>query len=160
MALKLSLNLIGRPDLNRLVRELNKIDDFFVASAARKSGTASGTPPRITRLLDQLARDNRINLLEAGQRKSLEAEIKKLLAEAPLFNISFAAEPSPKAMEEILAWFRTNIHPQSLLQVGLAPSIAAGCILRTPNKLFDMSLSSYLEKQEPYLAKLIDGAKA
>lgn len=157
MALKLPMEVVGRADITRMQRELNALDDFFVTASAHKAGTTMA-PPRLTRMLNQLAADNQTNLLEAGQRKELNGQLGNLLKNAPLFHISFAAEPSPKALESILAWLRTNIHPQILLEVGLQPAIAAGCVLRTPNKLFDMSLSTYVKKQEPYLVKLIEGA--
>lgn len=154
--LKLPIELIGVADITRLIREVNALDDFFVGAAAKK--TVAQSPPNITRLLGQLAKENKVNLLEATQRKELSTKLKKTSEQSPLLHISFAADPPPKALEKILLWLRANIDPYVLLQVGLQPSIAAGCVLRTPNKIFDMSLRSNLKKQEPYLAKLIAGA--
>lgn len=154
---KLPLSIISKTDLTRIQRELAKLDDFFVASSARRPGE-SLQAPRVSHLLDTLAKDGKVNLLEAAQRKSFRTEIDNLIAKAPSLHLSFASEPSPKALEQILQWFRQNIHPQALLQIGIQPSIAAGCVLRTPNQIFDMSLRTNLEKEEPYLAKLIDGA--
>jgi F0F1-type ATP synthase delta subunit len=155
--LKLPISVIGQVDVVRLLRELNALNDFFINALARKSGT-SMTPPRITRALDELAKVNQFNLLELDQRSKLEVLLKSILSEAPLLHISFAAEPSPRALERILSWLRQNIHAQTLLQVGLQPTIAAGCVLRTPNRLIDMSMRNYLKQQEPYLRQLIQGA--
>ncbi len=157
MALKLSLSIISRVEINQVLRELNTLDDFFIGADAR-AGHEAGPPPRVTRVLNQLARENRVNLLDTKQRKDLEDQLKSILKDAPTLHISFAAEPSPQALEKILMWMRENIHPQVLLQVGLQPAIAAGCILRTPNQLFDMSMRAYLDKQRPYLLKLVEGA--
>lgn len=151
---KLSLNVVGRTDISRLLRELEKLDDFFVASAAARQANV----PRISHSLDDLARTNRLNLLEAAQRKTLADLLKKLASQAPELSISFAAEPSPTVLERIVTWFRSNIHPQTLIQVGLQPSIAAGCVVRTPNKIFDLSIRNHLRSQTPYLEKLISGA--
>jgi hypothetical protein len=140
-----------------MLRELTALNDFFVSAAARKAGTPM-QPPRLTRQLDQLAKDNSYNLLEESHRVKLQSELSAVLNKAPLIHISFAAEPPTRFLEQVLSWFRTNIHPQVLLQVGLQPTIAAGCTLRTPNKFFDMSLRSYIKTQEPYLAQLIAGA--
>jgi F0F1-type ATP synthase delta subunit len=74
--------------------------------------------------------------------------------------MSFASEASPKALDKIVAWLRSNIHPQTLLQVGLQPTIAAGCIVRTTNRVFDLSLRTHLREQEPYLTQLIATAAA
>lgn len=157
MELKLPLSVVSQIDIARLLRELNSLEDFFVSTKNRPSGT-SIQPPKLSRLLDQLARDNGYNLLEEAHRQKLQAVLNQLLGRAPLLHISFAAEASPKVVEGVLGWLRSNIHPQALLQVGLQPTIAAGCVLRTPNKLFDMSLRTNLKNQEPYLVQLIAGA--
>ncbi len=157
MELKLPLGVVGRTDLNRLMRELNQLDDFFVTAAAKDPDSVPAAP-HFTHLMEQLARDNSYNLLEAGVRKRLHEQLEIIKNQVPRLNISFAAEPSPQALERILVWFRTNIHPQALLDIGLQPTIAAGCILRTPNRIFDLSLRDSLKNQEPYLVKLIEGA--
>lgn len=151
------LSIVGSSDISSLQRELNALEDFFVSAQVRAAGTAI-QPPRVTKALDGLARENGYNLLDETHRKALMEALKAIKQGAPKIHISFAAEPSPKAMERILAWFRASVHPQTLMQVGLQPNIAAGCVIRTPNKLFDLSLRVYLEKQEPYLVELIKGA--
>jgi F0F1-type ATP synthase delta subunit len=155
MAIKLPTNIVSQVDVSRILRELKSLDDFFIASKARTAGTPMQLP-RLTRLLDQVARENNFNLIDEAHRKALSQELDTIIASAPLLHISFAAEPSPKALEKILIWFRTNIRPDALLQVGLQPTIAAGCVVRTSNKVFDMSLKEHLTEQEQYLMQLID----
>lgn len=157
MDLKLPATVVGQVDVARLIRELNGLEDFFTAAKVRESGSPM-TPPRLTRVLESLTRENKVNLLEAKERQALTTALDKLLKNAPLLHISFASEPPPRFLSQILEWLRANVHPQTLLQVGLQPTIAAGCVLRTPNKIIDMSLRSYLNLQEPYLVKLISGA--
>jgi F0F1-type ATP synthase delta subunit len=155
--LKLSTNIISQVDVARILRELKDLEDFFAANKTRPAGSALQLP-KLTRLLDEIAKDNDYNLLEEAHRKALKQQLDVVLGKAPLLHISFAAEPSPKALEKILVWFRTNIHPQALLQVGLQPSIAAGCVVRTANRVFDMSLREHLNDQQKFLAQLIDVA--
>ena len=155
--LKLPSNIVSQTDVARLIRELNGLDDFFIGAKNRPSGT-SVQPPRLSRLMDGLSRENGVNLLEEKHRTKLMEMLKEVHKSAPSMHISFAVEPSPKALEQVLIWMRQNIHPQVLLSVGLQPAIAAGCILRTTNKVFDMSLRSYLKQQSPYLTRLIRGA--
>jgi F0F1-type ATP synthase delta subunit len=149
--------VVSQVDVARLIRELNGLDDFFVGVAARKAGTPM-QPPRVGRLLEQLASDNQHNLMDEASRKELSAKLNNVLGKAPMLHISFAAEPSTRALETILTWLRQNIHQQVLLQVGLQPTIAAGCVLRTSNRLFDMSMRNHLKEQEPYMVQLIQGA--
>lgn len=157
MDFKLPLSVVGQSDINRLFRELDSLDDFFISSTARKAGTPV-KPPRITYLLEQIARDNKINLIEEPQREQLRQNLQQILKTAPVVHISFAAEPTPRIIDNVLGWLRTNIDSRVLLQVGLQPTIAAGCVLRTPNQIFDMSLRQHLKKQENYLVELIQGA--
>jgi F0F1-type ATP synthase delta subunit len=155
--LKLPAGLTGLPDVTRLSRELNGLNDFFAGAQNRAAGTAMQLP-KISRLLDSLARDNKVNLLKEAERAGLQKALNDVYEHAPSLHISFAVEPSAKALEKILMWIRQNVHPQALLQVGLQPAIAAGCVLRTTNKVFDLSLRSNLQKQSGYLTQLVRGA--
>jgi F0F1-type ATP synthase delta subunit len=155
--LKLSNLVISPADVSRLRRELVGLNDFFVDAQARQTGTAMRLP-KLTRLLNELAKDNSVNLLEEADRNRLSEALGTIYEDAPTLHISFASEPSPKALEKLIIWIRGNIHPQALVQVGLQPSVAVGCFLRTPNKTFDMSLRASLKKSQPQLVKLIDGA--
>lgn len=156
-SLTLPVGVVSDSDLNRLIRELDNLNDYFLNAAARKGGTPI-QPPRVTRLLNAIATERQYNLLEEKMRQTLIGELKTIQTTAPLMHISFATEPSPKVVERILIWLRSNIHPYTLLQVGLQPTIAAGCVLRTPNRIFDMSLRSYLDAQKGYLVGLVKGA--
>jgi hypothetical protein len=155
--LKLPNSVLNKGDLLRLTRELNSLNDFFISAQARQPGTPI-QPPKTSRPLEQLAQDNGLNLMDGAQREALYKNLQFLSENAPSLHISFANEPTPRALEPIMVWLRENIHPQILLQVGYRPAIAAGCVLRTPNKIFDMSLGVHLQKQVPLLMKLIGGA--
>lgn len=155
--LSLPLTVVSRVDVARLLRELNALNDFLADAKVRQPGTPMRLP-KLTRQLDDIARENQLNLLEEGPRKELYAKLHVALNKAPGLHISFASEPSPKALHQILLWLRRNVHPQVLVQVGLQPTIAAGCVIRSPNLLFDMSMRQYLVKQEPYLTQLIKEA--
>lgn len=155
--LKLPASVISQTDIARLMRELNGLDDFFVGAKARQHGTGMNLP-KISRQIDLTARENKLNLLAEADRQRLMDGLKSVYERAPNLHISFAIEPSPKAFEKIIIWLRRNIHPQALVSVGLQPAIAAGCVLRTTNKVFDMSLRAGLNKETDYLKQLIQGA--
>lgn len=152
--IKIPLSLAGQADINRILREIGRIDEFFLSANIRKSGTPN-QPPRVTRTLSALAQDNRLNLLRSEDRMVIKSRLEDILKNAPNLHISFAAEPSPRILERLLAWLRENIHPETLVVIGLQPNIAAGIMLRTPNKIFNLSLQAHLKSQEEYLAKLI-----
>lgn len=152
-AFVLPAQLSGKTDINHLLRELEKLEETLVAS---KSNNAA--PPKASTMLDQIVTANGYNLLEQTNRRHLVEQLTKIRDRAPLLHISFATEPSPKVTETVLSWLRSNVHRYALLQIGLEPAIAAGCVLRTPNKIFDMSLGASLQKQTPYLLALLKTA--
>ena len=130
-ALNISSLVVSPSDVSHLQREIIGLNDFFVAARARQTGTNMPLP-KLTRVLNQVAKDNGVNLLDDTARQKL-ADARQLLYErAPTLHVSFATEPSPKALERLVVWIRTNIHPQALVQVGLQPSIAAGCFPSAP----------------------------
>lgn len=155
--LKLPPTVVGPVDVIRLSRELASLSDFFVGAKAREAGTPVQMP-QTSRSLEQLAKENNISLLDEKARDQLLGQLEEIGKNAPSFHISFAVEASPKTLERILLWLRQNVHPQLLLQVGLQPAIAAGCVLRTTNKIIDMSLRSKLSGETENLSKLISGA--
>lgn len=157
MELRLPLDVVSKSDTSQLTRELTSLNDFFISVGKRKPGSRVHLPP-LSRLLEKLAQENNANLINEKQRQQLLQGLKNISSSAPILHISFASEPSPLVVEKILDWLRTNIDVRILLQVGLQPSIAAGCELRTPNKTFDMSLRSHLKTQQDFLVQLIQGA--
>jgi hypothetical protein len=155
--LKFPNSLVTRGDLLKVLRELNSLNDFFVGANARHPGQGLQLP-KTSKVLEQMAADNKCNLLEEAGRQAMYKELERLSKEAPSLHISFATEPSPKSLEPILVWLRENIDPQVLLSVGYQPTIAAGCVLRSANKVFDMSMGKHLAAQAGLLSHLIAGS--
>ncbi len=155
VAFVLPAQLSGKTDINRLLRELEKLEEALIGKENEK------TPlPKITSLLNQTALANGYKLLEQTHRQHITNQLTKIRDHAPVVHISFATEPSPMVTETLLTWLRAIVHRYVLLQIGLQPAIAAGCVLRTPNKIFDMSLGARLQKQTPYLLELLKGTSA
>ena len=62
-AIVLPLSVITIIDLSRVQRELGNLDEFLLQSAIRTPGTPMNLP-RLSKLLDDLATVNKLNLLE------------------------------------------------------------------------------------------------
>ena len=154
-ALKLPVLVFGVVEVRRLKRELEAVDEFMRQGEIREPGKQRALP-RVSRLLDALATDNGRNLLQADDRQELYQFLIEAGQKAPTIHISFASDPSSAFVAKLVTWLRGNIHPAILLQIGLQPSIAAGCIVRTANKTFDLSLRQNLSEKKPLLLKAID----
>ncbi len=150
----LPLTVASLIDLGRLQREALAIDSFLAQAAVREPGKSLNLP-KTTQSLEEVCQQNKLNLLVEKDRHVLLKFLQQIHDTAPRIHISFTADPSPTFLGEIVLWLRKKIHPLIILQVGLQPTIAAGCIVRTPNKHFDFSLRKRFDKNQALLIETI-----
>lgn len=136
----LPMQVFGVVEVRRLSHELETLDDYLRQAKVREGGGKQASLPRASRLLDATASENHLNLLEEADRQKLAGYLQQILEQAPTVHISFASDPSAAFLEKVVSWLRGNIHPLMLIRLGLQPSIAAGCVIRTANRSFDFSL--------------------
>jgi F0F1-type ATP synthase delta subunit len=142
-------------DVSRLQREISALHEYLGQQKLRPSGQPTAILPKASTLLDELAVTNKLNLLEAGTREHLIAFLNDLSANAPVLHISFATDPPPAFLQKVVLWLRQNIHTSILVQVGMQPTIAVGCVVRTTNKYFDLSLRRSLANHGVDLIKAL-----
>ncbi len=155
---KLPLSVITMIDLARVGRELTDLDEYLLQAAIRTPGTPMQLP-RLSKMLDETANVNKVNLLEEKQRKALITALSYVKEKAPRLHISFSAEPNAIFITKIAEYIRNDINSMALIQIGLQPTIAAGCVLRSSNKQFDMSLRHHLRDARPILLEMISKVK-
>ena len=150
-ALALPSVVVGPPDISRLRREIETLNDYMRQAELRKSGEETTKLPRTSRMLEELASLNKLNLLQEADRTRVDAFLDDLMKHAPVVHISFAADPSSAFTAKVVVWLRQNIHPLMLMRIGLQPTIAAGCVVRTPNHYYDFSLRRHFAAKRPVL---------
>lgn len=149
---RLPATIVGPADVNRVQMELEQLEDFLRQASMQK---AEVKLPRTSRTLDNLADLNNADLLNTDDRQHLAVFLESLQEHAPVLHISFAAEPSAGFITKVVEWLRANISAFVLVQIGLQPSIAAGCVVRTSNKVFDLSLGRFLRSQRHLLTEAL-----
>jgi F0F1-type ATP synthase delta subunit len=155
-AFTLPNSLIGGVDLGRLIRELEVLDDFLYQTQIRTPGTSMQIP-KTSKTLDEISGDNHYSLLDKNHRAQLLKSLKQLDAHAPVIHMSFAVEASPAFAGKIVAWMRQHIHQYLLVEIGLQPTVSVGCVVRTNNKIFDMSLrNKFLESRGILVKKMAE----
>jgi F0F1-type ATP synthase delta subunit len=147
--------VFGVVEVRRLKRELETLNEFVSQAQIREPGKQPPIP-RVSRLLEALATDNGLQLLQVDHRAQLKKFLAAVEKDAPNIHISFAIDPSSAFTAKMVTWMRANIHPLTLLEVGLQPTIAAGCVIRTPNKVFDFSLREHFADAEGLLMKALE----
>lgn len=146
--------VVGPVEINRLRRELAAIDETLLEHTLRKQG-GNAQMLKSSQLMDQLVTFNKLNLLHKSDRERLHRFLDAVAERAPVLHISFSADPPPPFLERLMAWLRANIHPQILVTIGVQPTIAAGCIVRSTNKHFDFSLrQDFTDKRDVLLQQI------
>lgn len=147
-AFKLPTSVATPADVGRLQRELETIDESLLQLGLRRGGSEVKMP-KTAQLMGQMIDLNQLNLLQADDRKALQQFLVATQQQAPLLHISFSADPSTAFTDKLIAWLRREIHPLVLITFGLQPNIGAGCVLRTTNKYFDLSLrQAFIDKRD------------
>lgn len=134
----LPIGLISPADVRRLRRSANDLADYLRQLELKNSDEPLPKPR--AGLLAEFASANKLDLASVVGCQRAATLLTELSELAPIVHISFADEPSTGALQKILGWFRQNVHPFILINVGLQPSVGAGCYLRTTNRYFDLSL--------------------
>lgn len=152
--------VVGAVDVMRLRREFDSLNDHMDQIALRKSGEESPKLPKTSRMLDEFASLNKLNLLQSSDRQASDKFLGELIEHAPTIHISFAVDPSAAFVSKIIIWLRQNIDPQLLLSVGLQPTIAAGCVVRTTNHYYDLSLRRHFSAKRQLLIDKLESVVA
>ncbi len=137
---QLPMIIVGRSDVMKLRRDLLAAEDYISQIELRGSKASLKHIPRISQGLSDFNDINGVNIMNRDDRNRSLLFINELLKSAPELHISFASDPSSAFLLKIIIWFRNNIDPLILVNIGLEPSIVAGCTLRSANRYYDFSL--------------------
>jgi len=147
----LPIIIVSQADVSRLERELTGLDDYISQAKLRQPGSPLERLPKTSRGLNDFAELNKLNFLVDEDRRRALDFLMELAKVGLVVHIGFAADPSSAFLAKITTWFRQNIDHLILVNVGLEPTIAAGCTLRTDNHFHDFSLRHHFEEQRPLL---------
>src|SRR5581483_2629794 len=112
--LKMPTEVASPSDLNHLVREIDSLNEALLELKLRHSGTSTKLP-KTSLLLDEIVKQNKLNLLHETDRSKLTHFLKYFKDNAPVLHMSFSADPSPLFLSKLTGWLRQNIHPLTLI---------------------------------------------
>lgn len=153
MDLKLPTTIASRRDIIRLHREIRSFIDVTTQSIMRHDNPVKY--PAISEQLRALAVTNQVDMRDPKRCEELLKKVDYVKANAPSIHISFPVEPTADILERLVVWFRQEIHPLIVIQVGIQPTIAAGVVVRTPNHQFDFSLRRHLYQNRHKLGEAL-----
>lgn len=149
----LPAGIVGQSDVKRLLRELENYEETAHQRSLTKNRGIKSRPRYHSQLLQEVAADFSLKIDRQNDRKTLISFLNNIKSSSPTLNVYFATEPTNSAVQQLISWFRTEIHPATLLEIHIRPSILGGCIIRSSNKVFDYSHAAKSEEADKILSK-------
>lgn len=148
--------LVTRADLSRMLREVETLDGNLESQKVRSGQEqVEYQLPAMSQALTDFLELNRIDVRDDQDRMIMKEQLRKLKDKAPIVHMTFATAADPESVQRLVGWMRENAHPQTLLSVGLQPSIVGGMYMRTPNHVHDYSMKAlFAGKHGALIAKL------
>ena len=152
-----------RTDVSRLLTEVEGVDDAYTTNSVRKKAKSKQLEEIIlSKPLKAFVDMNKLDLGEAHERTALIKQLKVLKDSVPSVHMTFSTTADGESLSKLVAWFRKEAHPQTVISVGLQPVLVAGVYLRTPNHVMDLTLRKSLEENRGVLVgelEALSGAK-
>ena len=155
MELKLPNTIGGKRDLILATRQVEQIlndrlqDEVREKFGAQKVGTKAGQ-----QMLNELLEVNKLKD-DTNTLKKLVQQLEGIKQHAPQIRVSYSQEPDQDLYKKTVAWFRKEIHPGVLVQVGVQPTIGAGFVLQTPARRYDFSLKTKILSSTPKFLEIM-----
>lgn len=150
-------SVVSRIDMSRLVEEAERIDnDLVTRQAHQKVGVNDAGDLRMSAPMADFLSANQINIEDFHQRGDLIRRLKRAKDLAPTVHVTFATEADQNSLEKLIDWIRRSVHPQSLLVIGLQPSLVGGVYVRTTNQVFDLSVRAQLSGGHDIIVKELE----
>lgn len=146
--------IVSKVDVARLVREFEGVDNALTAKTVRKKAGAEGADaPAMSPQLQGFLEANPVNLDDTKARSAYIKQLRTLKDKVHVMNMTFAVVADPDSLQQLVAWVRESVHPQTVIEAHLQPALVAGMYLRTQNHVFDMSVRNALKAKRGELEK-------
>lgn len=70
-------------------------------------------------------------------------------------HLTMAALPVREQRDRLVTWFRKNCHPDTLIAFTADRTIGGGIVVRTPNRVFDLSFRQRLERGKGHIPEAV-----
>lgn len=141
MSAHVPLDVYAPDQLSSLIAELqtyrDKLRDASVrAKVAKKKATEQ---PAMSEPLANLLRGNGVDASNGTAVEALAKELEAVLKAAPVMHITLAAAAGRTLKRQLTVWFRTQVHPNSLLTFAVRGDIGGGIMLQAGSHFYDYS---------------------
>lgn len=153
-AFKLPSTLATLRDLRRLINEVERIDSLLISSDIQeRTGHQTGDDVVMSDQLRDFMEINELELGDSQARTALINQLRQLKDAVSTIHVTFADTVGQEELAKLVDWARQAVHPQIVLEIGLAPELIGGAYVRTTNKVFDFSVRAQLASGRQIIQK-------
>lgn len=152
----LPASVVSKLDVSHLVAEAERADNELTAeSVGEKIGSFEHPELTLSDEFKSFLEQNNLSLENSQNRSELIKQLRELKEKVPVVHMTFAVYADRESLQQLVAWFRSAAHPQTVIHAGLQPGLVAGVYLRTPNHVHDLSMRSALKGRHGALVEEI-----
>ena len=156
-ALLLPPSIVTKIDVSRLVSEMEQVDNELITRDAHiKANVPITSQISLSQQLSDFLSVNTLEIGDGAMRSDLIKRLRHIKNTAPMVHITFASSADTESLRELVVWLRQSVNPQSVLTVGLQPSLIGGAYIRTPNRVHDFSLRARLAGHRDIITKEVE----
>lgn len=138
-------SIITKIDLAHLINEVEMIDTTLEAEKVRGYKKEQYRLPTVSQPLTDFLTLNKVDILDDHVRMAFKEQLRKLKDKVPIVHLTFASPADPESIAYLAGWMRQEIHPLTVLSIGLQPSLIGGVYIRTPNHIHDYSMRALFQ---------------
>lgn len=146
MSVHLPIDVFSPGQLSEIVAELQsyrgKLRDAAVRAKATKSKVTE--PPELSEWLANLLHTSGVAPDDAPALDTAYKELQTILKDAPVMHVTLAAPAGRTLKRQLTVWFRTQVHPNSLLTFAARSDIGGGMLLQAGSHFYDYSFRDRL----------------
>ena len=154
--LHLPVDIYSPQQLNGLLAELqtyrSQVRDAAVRAKAAKHKTAETVDT--SEELANLLRTSKVELADSTGLEALNKQLEQVLKSAPVMHLTFSAPANRMLKRQITVWFRSQVHPHSLLTFAARGDIGGGLLLQAGSHFYDFSFRDRLLANKKLLTEI------
>jgi hypothetical protein len=153
---KLPLDLYSPEQLSAIIIELRSHLSALRDAAARAKAAHGEAPtmPHTSALLLGALHESGTSPTDLAAGEKLLKELEAIRDKAPAVHVMMAALPNRDLKRKLTEWFRTEVHPYTLLTFATRADIGGGFILQAGSHIYNYSFREQILKNKSRLSEI------
>jgi hypothetical protein len=156
-AVHLPVDMQSPDQVSGVLVELNQYISGLRDAAARVKVGGKADKPELPGHLETLLKSTGVNTEDMPALEALAAHLETIIKDAPVMHITLAAPATRTLKRQLTVWFRTQVHPVSLLTFAARGDIGGGLVIRAGSHIYDYSFRAAILENKTRLMEISGG---